>query len=367
MWLCMEGGAKVVAGKSAVAHDDAVVSSGFPASPALLNARESSAPVVPLLRRFYEPQVEQLGMSPVAQAGGVTAGGANQYGRGELWAQQLGESCLVVAHSVTLRSDFALEEESPESLCVASISCDGVPLCPIPATPKNLRRNENVAVFEQGSRTVSHLRAGDQFNSVAVCMLPAYFNDLRKCYGKEVARRALALMSAPGGVRMGGSEPYVRAALRSLGAVRSASPAVRRMLARKVDGMMALLALEDYEAHRAFDLQGCAGSARMVAQVRCLVEADPAHAPTVDALAELAGVSRARLCAVFKQETGESVGAFVTRRRMELACHLLQDETLSIADVAQACGYQHQSSFTDAFRRTTGKTPRQWRTTTSAN
>lgn len=322
---------------------------------------KSRVPVSPLLRGFYEPQMEQLGMNPIARAGGVMASGENHYGSGELWAQQLGASCLVVAHSVTLLNDFALEEESPESLCVASITADGVPFCPIPTMPQNLRRCENVAVFEQGSRTVSHLRAGNRLNSVAVCMLPTYFDELRERYGDQVARRAHALMSAPGGVRVGGSEPYVRAALRSLGAVRSASPAVRRMLARKVDGMMALLALEDYEAHRAFDLQGCADSARMVAQVRCLVEADPAHAPTVDALAELVGTSRARLCATFKQETGESVGAFVTRKRMELACRLLQDANLTIAAVAQACGYQHQSSFTDAFRRETAKTPRQWR------
>ena len=360
-----------MAGENIAANGDAGLRHGasaataatFPAgvAPAVLRAGESTTPVAPLLRRFYEPQVEQLGMSPVAQSGGVVAAGANCYGDGSLWAQQLGESCLVVAHSVELTSDFVLEEESPESLCVASISSDGVPLCPFSSMPQNLRRNENVAVFEQGSRTVSHLRRGDQFNSVAVCLLPQDFSNLRTCYGEAVARRAHGLMAQPGGVRMGGSEPYVRAALRSLGAVRSSSASVQRMLARKVDGMMALLACDSYEVERAFGLRGCADSVRTVAQVRCLVEADPAHAPTVDALAELVGVSRARLCATFKQETGESVGAFVVRKRMELACRLLQDGNLSIADVAQACGYQHQSSFADAFRRSTGKTPRAWR------
>ena len=133
------------------------------------------------------------------------------------------------------------------------------------------------------------------------------------------------------------------------------------MLAEKVEGAIALLAVEDYEAARAFDLRGCASNAHLAAQVRCLVEADPAHAPTVDQLAEMLGVSRARLCATFKQETGEAVGAFTTRKRIELACRLLNDPRLSVAQVAQAAGYRHQSSFAEAFRRTTGKTPRQWR------
>lgn len=330
-------------------------------APTVLGLREPLVPITPLLRTFYEPQMEQLGMQPAAKAGGVVAKGMNHYGNGELWAQQLGESCLVIAHSVTLFSDFALEEESPRSLCVASITADGIPFCPVRSVPQKLCRSENIVVFEQGSRTISHLRSGDQLNSVAVCVLPAYFDELRQRYGATAAQHAYMLMSAPGSVRMGGSEPYVRAMLRLLGSVRSESLSVRRTLARKVDGMVALLALENHEAQRAFDLQGCASSTRAVAQVRCLVEADPAHAPTVDQLAQFVGVSRARLCATFKQETGESVGAYITRKRMELACHLLEDAHLTIATVAKTCGYQHQSSFADAFHRFTGNTPRAWR------
>lgn len=323
-----------------------------------------SLPVDRRLRGFFEPQVEQLGMQMVERDGGMFAGGQNHVGKGSLWALQLSESCLVVAHEVVLESELALEEEPPDSLCVASISQAGVPMCPI-AQPLRLRREENIAVFDQGGRSVNHLRPRDSFNSVAVCLLPEYFDGMRSRFGDAVARRAHGLMAAPGGVRLGGSEPYVRAALRSVGSVRSGSVSMRRMLAEKVEGVIALLAVEDFEAARAFDLRGCADAARMAAQVRCLVEADPAHAPTVDQLAELMGVSRARLCATFKQETGEAIGAFVTRRRMELACRLLGDGHLSVAQVAAAAGYQHQSSFSEAFRRATGKTPRQWRSLSS--
>lgn len=323
-------------------------------------ATGNDLPVDLRLRSFFEPQVEQLGMQARERDGGVFAGGANSVGEGSLWALQLSESCLVVVHEVVLTSEFSLEEESPSSLCVASISQAGVPLCPV-TPPPQLRREENIAVFDQGGRSVNRLRPRDSFNSVAACVLPGYFDGMRVRYGSAVARRAHGLMSVPGGVRLGGSEPYVRAALRSVGSVRSGSVQTRRMLAEKVEGVIALLAVEDYEAARAFDLQGCVDAARLTAQVRCLVEADPAHAPTVDQLAELLGVSRARLCATFKQETGEAVGAFATRKRMELACRLLDDPRLSVAQVAAAAGYQHQSSFAEAFRRTTGKTPRQWR------
>lgn len=321
----------------------------------------AALPVDSRLRCFFEPQVEQLGMHSVECCGGVVAGGANHLGEGNLWALQLSESCLVVSHEVVLASEFSLEEEAPASLCVASISQAGVSLCPIGAAPAQLRREENVTVFEQGGRTVNNLHPSDSFNSVAACVLPSYFDDMRAHYGDAVARRAYGLMTAPGGVVFGGSEPYVRAALRSVGSVRSGSAATRRMLAKKVEGIIALLAVEDYEASRAFELRGCRDNARIAAQARCLIEADPAHAPTIDQLSGLLGVSRARLCAIFKQETGESIGSFAARKRIDLACSLLEDARLSVAQVAQAAGYEHQSSFTDAFSRATGKTPRQWR------
>jgi AraC-like DNA-binding protein len=47
--------------------------------------------------------------------------------------------------------------------------------------------------------------------------------------------------------------------------------------------------------------------------------------------------------------------------RHEVARQLLQDTTLSVADVAAALGYAEPSTFVRAFRRWTGETPGQWR------
>lgn len=137
--------------------------------------------------------------------------------------------------------------------------------------------------------------------------------------------------------------------------------AVRRLLARKAEGVVALLALEDGEARLAAARATSAASVRIASQVRCLIEADPAHPPSIEDMASLLSVGRARLCAVFKQETGESIGSFAARKRMELACALLSDAGLPIARVAQLAGYRHQSSFAEAFKRETGLSPREWR------
>ncbi len=49
------------------------------------------------------------------------------------------------------------------------------------------------------------------------------------------------------------------------------------------------------------------------------------------------------------------------RKRIELACRLLDDTELSITEIAGDCGYADHSAFTRQFRATTQVTPRQYR------
>lgn len=53
--------------------------------------------------------------------------------------------------------------------------------------------------------------------------------------------------------------------------------------------------------------------------------------------------------------------------RREQATALLEDPALQISDVAGLLGYVEQSSFSHAFRRWTGKSPRDWRTDHAAS
>lgn len=48
--------------------------------------------------------------------------------------------------------------------------------------------------------------------------------------------------------------------------------------------------------------------------------------------------------------------------RFETACHLLENSDATLTQVAGMLGYAHSSALSRAFRRWTGKTPRQWRT-----
>jgi AraC family transcriptional regulator len=78
-------------------------------------------------------------------------------------------------------------------------------------------------------------------------------------------------------------------------------------------------------------------------------------------LAELAELSLHHFCRAFKQSFGIPAHQYQVCRRMEVAKVLLADRTTSVTDIALSLGYAQTSSFSSAFRKTTGWTPTAYR------
>jgi AraC family transcriptional regulator len=78
-------------------------------------------------------------------------------------------------------------------------------------------------------------------------------------------------------------------------------------------------------------------------------------------LARLARLSQHHFCRTFKQSFGIPPQGYLLQRRMEQAKVLLSDRTNSITNIALTLGYAFNSSFTLAFRKITGQTPREFR------
>ncbi|MBB5577107.1 helix-turn-helix domain-containing protein [Rhizobium paranaense] len=83
--------------------------------------------------------------------------------------------------------------------------------------------------------------------------------------------------------------------------------------------------------------------------------------PSVRALAEEAGISREHFSRAFKQSQGLTPYAFYNQRRLERASDLLRLTTMTVTDVAIACGYASGSHLSTRFRRETGLSPAQYR------
>ena len=79
-------------------------------------------------------------------------------------------------------------------------------------------------------------------------------------------------------------------------------------------------------------------------------------------IAQIAGVGPSYLQTLFRNALGVSVHQYVIQRRVERARGLLQDENLSLADVAYAAGFSDQSHMARHMRRILNFTPRSLRT-----
>ncbi|MEM7098364.1 MAG: AraC family transcriptional regulator [Pseudomonadota bacterium] len=87
------------------------------------------------------------------------------------------------------------------------------------------------------------------------------------------------------------------------------------------------------------------------------MQAEPQAKWSVEQLAELAAMSRSTFAERFKTLLGESPMEYLTRWRMQLAYNMLDEERLSVLEVALRSGYESEASFAKAFKRIIGVGP----------
>jgi AraC-like DNA-binding protein len=98
-----------------------------------------------------------------------------------------------------------------------------------------------------------------------------------------------------------------------------------------------------------------------LARVEAHIESHLACALTLEALAEVAGLSVFHFCRVFRETVGATPHQYILERRIALAQRLLwAQDGRSVLDVALACGFATPSHFAAQFKRRTGQTPLQW-------
>ncbi|ASU40470.1 AraC family transcriptional regulator [Herbaspirillum sp. meg3] len=103
--------------------------------------------------------------------------------------------------------------------------------------------------------------------------------------------------------------------------------------ARKVPGLFALLA-----------------SPRLQRALQCMLS-EPGRAWSLEELADACHLSRTTFARLFRATAGATPGEVLTRTRMAQAGYLLADRQHSVADVAEAVGYQSEASFNRVFKR----------------
>src|SRR5258707_10659185 len=73
------------------------------------------------------------------------------------------------------------------------------------------------------------------------------------------------------------------------------------------------------------------------------------------------GLSRCHFARAFKKSTGKPPHRWLMEQRLGRARELLLKSKLSLAEIADACGFADQSHFTRCFFAATGAVPSEWR------
>jgi AraC family transcriptional regulator len=82
---------------------------------------------------------------------------------------------------------------------------------------------------------------------------------------------------------------------------------------------------------------------------------------TTERLAGLAGISAFHFHRTFRALTGETMFAFLQRRRLLRAIELMNEDRFSLTEIALECGFDSGSSLSRAFRKQLGCTPSEYR------
>ena len=82
---------------------------------------------------------------------------------------------------------------------------------------------------------------------------------------------------------------------------------------------------------------------------------------TLEALARLSGLSPKYFCRFFRAIVHRSPIDYVNYYRVECASHFLTTTDMTVAEIAQHCGFNDSSFFIKQFRKYKGTTPRHYR------
>ena len=78
-------------------------------------------------------------------------------------------------------------------------------------------------------------------------------------------------------------------------------------------------------------------------------------------LAEECQLSVSHFARAFKASMGVAPHRWFVEQKMERAKHLLESTSLTLSAITMECGFSHRVSFSSAFQRTIGVSPKEWR------
>ena len=112
---------------------------------------------------------------------------------------------------------------------------------------------------------------------------------------------------------------------------------------------------------------GASGSTRgglaawQISRVRAYIDSNLHRTIHIRDLSAVARRSPAHFSRKFKLAVGDSPHAYVMRRRLERACHLMMTSADPLSEIALSVGFSDQAHLCRLFRQAFGQSPANWR------
>lgn len=128
-----------------------------------------------------------------------------------------------------------------------------------------------------------------------------------------------------------------------------------------LDGLKRCLIQYFREIVRSFQEHQAEAYASTVVMVKRALQEDYARQWTLDELASRVNVSKAYMCTLFKQNTGQTIMDYLAKTRVYKAAGLLRNPHIKINEVGDLVGYGDPGYFTRIFKKYFGISPSQYR------
>src|ERR1700731_4131048 len=102
-------------------------------------------------------------------------------------------------------------------------------------------------------------------------------------------------------------------------------------------------------------------AAWQIRRVRAYIDSNLHRTISIRDLSAVARRSPAHFSRKFKLAVGEPPHAYVVRRRLERACHLMMTSAASLSEIALSVGFSDQAHLCRLFRQAFGQSPANWR------
>ncbi len=142
----------------------------------------------------------------------------------------------------------------------------------------------------------------------------------------------------------------------------------RRELERDRDAARVSLATASHILQA--EIERCSGAngatrgglaAWQILRVRAYIDSNLHRTIHIRDLSAVARRSPAHFSRKFKLAIGESPHAYVVKRRLERACHLMMTSVASLSEIALSVGFSDQAHLCRLFRHAFGQSPANWR------